>query len=162
MIRSASGNNDHPDPMVFLLIFRMLCTYSLVKPPTRCNVTEADLLDALMSADDPDIHEKPTGRSQWSDIKDVIINKTEAYSSDFSPDYEVENAIQLEDLTDTNDGILRYLAGYVAKKATKFNKCSECHSVILSSSDPNPLGLIECRNYFNVLHSPSDALFCML
>jgi len=48
MARGACGGNDASNPQTFLQIFRLLCSYSLVKPPKGSSVEGKDLLRTLM------------------------------------------------------------------------------------------------------------------
>ncbi|KAK3909961.1 Transposable element P transposase [Frankliniella fusca] len=46
-IRGACGSNQHPDPRLFVNIYRLLMTYSRIKPPRGSNVTGGQVMDAL-------------------------------------------------------------------------------------------------------------------
>ncbi|XP_057324072.1 uncharacterized protein LOC130666811 isoform X1 [Microplitis mediator] len=48
IIRSACGSNDHPDPILFGQVLRLLCSYSLATPPKGSNVTAGELLESLI------------------------------------------------------------------------------------------------------------------
>lgn len=48
IVRSVCGCNEHPDPILFGQIFRLLCSYSLVTPLKGSNVTAVELLQSLM------------------------------------------------------------------------------------------------------------------
>ncbi|XP_046407616.1 uncharacterized protein LOC124172243 [Ischnura elegans] len=52
MMRAACGDNDHPDSVQFVQVFRLMGTYSLVKPPKGCNVSGPDVLEALLRLTD--------------------------------------------------------------------------------------------------------------
>ena len=50
IMRNSCGSNDHADPVMFLQVFRLLCCYSLVKPPKGPHVTGTELLETFMNA----------------------------------------------------------------------------------------------------------------
>ncbi|XP_044594965.1 putative mediator of RNA polymerase II transcription subunit 24 isoform X1 [Cotesia glomerata] len=72
IMRSACGCNDHPDPILFGQVFRLLCSYSLATPPRGSNVTGGELLKSLMHTE-----ESLTASSQnkkiWLDKIDSIV-----------------------------------------------------------------------------------------
>ncbi|XP_053596452.1 putative mediator of RNA polymerase II transcription subunit 24 [Microplitis demolitor] len=72
IMRSACGCNDHPDPILFGQVFRLLCSYSLATPPRGSNVTGGELLKSLMHT-----KESLTASSQnkkiWLDKIDSIV-----------------------------------------------------------------------------------------
>ena len=49
MIRHAYGSNNHPDPQTFLQLYRLLSTYSLIKPPKGSSIAGSEMLSALLS-----------------------------------------------------------------------------------------------------------------
>lgn len=50
MMRGACDFNNHPDSVLFAQVFRLMSTYSLVKPPRRCNVSGSEMLSTLLSS----------------------------------------------------------------------------------------------------------------
>lgn len=154
MVRASYGNSDHPDPVMFLLIFRLLSTYSLVKPPPGSNVTGCDLLEALMDADKTEEQSglTATAKTNWENIKNRIINNAERTD-------ESERHSDTFDPTNLQDNFLHYFAGFSAKKALWLYRCSQCRSKILNQNEENPLTLVSLRNYYNALHVPSDEFF---
>ncbi|XP_053595398.1 integrator complex subunit 1 homolog [Microplitis demolitor] len=72
IMRPACGCNDHPDPILFGQVFRLLCSYSLATPPRGSNVTGGELLKSLMHT-----KESLTASSQnkkiWLDKIDSIV-----------------------------------------------------------------------------------------
>ncbi|XP_054720968.1 uncharacterized protein LOC129230585 [Uloborus diversus] len=75
MMRNAGGSNDHPDSLVFLHIFKLIGTYSLIKPPKGSNVTGADLLQTLMKPSDVMNSEFPCEKDSYLSKLDEIITK---------------------------------------------------------------------------------------
>ncbi|KAK3918957.1 Transposable element P transposase, partial [Frankliniella fusca] len=51
-VRVACGANNHPDPLLFINVYRLLMTYSLVKPPRGSNVSGGEMLEALLQMKD--------------------------------------------------------------------------------------------------------------
>jgi len=52
MMRSVCGSNDHPDSVLFIQMFRLLSTYSLIKPPKNINVTGGEMIETLLNIQD--------------------------------------------------------------------------------------------------------------
>ncbi|XP_074100912.1 uncharacterized protein LOC141534095 [Cotesia typhae] len=73
IVRSACGCNEHPDPIIFGQVFRLLCSYSLVTPPKGSNVTAVELLQSLMETKESLmlIQDK---KSKWLQKLDSIID----------------------------------------------------------------------------------------
>ncbi|KAK3918962.1 UPF0223 protein, partial [Frankliniella fusca] len=51
-LRYACGSSDHPDPKMFIEVYRLLTFYSLVKPPRGSNVKGGDVLSSLLELKD--------------------------------------------------------------------------------------------------------------
>ena len=73
MVREAGGNNDHPDPLMFILIFRLMSVYSLVKPPKGSNITGGDLLKSLVFMKDAGLNSKDKEKKRWQKIHEEIL-----------------------------------------------------------------------------------------
>lgn len=51
--------NDHPDSQLFIQIYKLISTYSLVKSPKGCNVSSTEIMNVLLDIKDiPDIKER--------------------------------------------------------------------------------------------------------
>lgn len=156
MVRSACGNNDHPDPHMFLLIFRLLSLYSLVKA-AGSNVSSDELFDTLLNPDsDVVVSSRDANKARWENIRTTMVNMV----SEGEPD-------ELLNMTE-DDRLLEFLSGYVAGKAIKFKKCHACavtilanNSLVTDSSQSAP-SLIDLRNFYGVLHYPSKSLFLII
>ncbi|XP_044576596.1 integrator complex subunit 7 homolog isoform X2 [Cotesia glomerata] len=70
--RSACGSNDHPDPILFSQVFRLLCSYSLATPPKGSNVTAGELLGSLMQTRES-FEASNVNKENWSKKIDAII-----------------------------------------------------------------------------------------
>lgn len=154
MVRGAGGSNDHPDPLLFAQVFRLMSFYSLVKPPKGSNVEKETIYNALISIQDED---EIGSKHEWDDILNEIVDKNSN-----------ENRMLIEDdhdydVTVTSDYALGYFAGFVAKHLQKWTSCEEC---ILNLTDPEPTGadkdaMIDELNR-GKLQYPSLALFQLL
>lgn len=146
MIRGACGNADHPDPLVFLQVYRLMSTYSLVRPPPGSNVSGEELFNALLSVEE--VSNSATER--WSVLKHKITANMELPSED-GTDFRHRTA---------DSDILEYVAGRIAKSVGEFKKCPDCAASATSTRESE--GLIKIKNYFNKLHNPSDSLLCLI
>jgi len=69
------GSNDHPDFQLFIQTYRLISTYSFVKPPKACNVSTVDLMNVLLSI--KDIEDMKERGEQWIDTIqiDTILDR---------------------------------------------------------------------------------------
>jgi hypothetical protein len=174
MIRAFGGNNDHPDPHIFLLIFRLMAVYSLVKPDGS-NVTGQELFDVLISVDEDGTAGISENVTKWKNIREQITSNT-LFSIDTadSADYFLDESFEVdepEDISKVDDGelreneqLLQFFAGYVASKAAKFKACNDCipHLYSRANTCNLPATFLDMRNYFNVLHYPTETLFSLV
>lgn len=160
MVRSFCGTNEHPDPTMFLLIFRLMSIYSLVRVEGS-NVADEEIFDTLIM--DSMLPETCESKEKWVQMRDSIVQRFKAPSIS---DTSRSPLIQSED-----DGILEFLCGCIASKAISFITCNECASTLIvnpsrcSDTSKNftkstrQKSLIDFRDFFNVLHHPSQSLF---
>jgi len=47
-LRQGCGDNQHPDPLQFKQIYRLLSCYSLIKPPKGSNISGGEMLNSLI------------------------------------------------------------------------------------------------------------------
>ncbi|CAD6223766.1 GSCOCG00011762001-RA-CDS [Cotesia congregata] len=73
IVRSACGCNEHPDPIIFGQVFRLLCSYSLVTPPKGSNVTLVELLQSLMETRES-LRLSKDKKVKWLEKIDSIID----------------------------------------------------------------------------------------
>ncbi|XP_039305481.1 uncharacterized protein LOC105206719 isoform X2 [Solenopsis invicta] len=164
MMRNACGCNDHPDSQLFIQMYRLISTYSLVKPPKGSNVSTAELMDILLKIKDiKDIEER---QEQWISQIDTILDRGRntdvlAYIPSLLNDHDSH-------MYTTSDYVLTYIAGYVARKGNRFcinnNKCEEClKTLIIQSNNEIPerhkLIYLKSKGY---LINPSVILFDLL
>jgi len=49
------GSTTKPDPLMFIQVYRLLCFYSLVKPPKGSNVEGTEIFKSLLAEEDFDV-----------------------------------------------------------------------------------------------------------
>ncbi|KFM71825.1 hypothetical protein X975_01821, partial [Stegodyphus mimosarum] len=124
MMRSACGSNDHRDSAIFLQVYRLISTYSLIKPNKGCNNASSEVLSSLL-----EIGEMTSERKKiWSDQLDSILDggKTELIR-------EVLESDHMYSLQTTSDFIISYIAGYIARRVSRFSKCNDCFNSLINS-----------------------------
>ncbi|KAK3917087.1 Transposable element P transposase [Frankliniella fusca] len=85
-IRGACGSNNHPDPLMFINVYRLLMTYSLIKPPRGSNVTGSEMLQALLDLKDLE------GEKNKESMEE-LLSKLDAY---LDCDVEVGNLEEMD------------------------------------------------------------------
>jgi len=70
MVRSACGSNDHPDPVLFIQVYRLLSFYSLVKPLKGSNVEGVEIFETLFNYDDGSNVNGST-KDEWEEVLDL-------------------------------------------------------------------------------------------
>lgn len=177
MMRRAGGSNDHPDPQYFAQLFRLLCCYSLIKPPKGSNVEGPDLLKTLMQTEES-LAAASKSRTEWLQKIDDMLEKqvrddeTSSGPSGLDHDYVVPLSVEVTswkdsvhdhpyDVTRTSAEVQCYIAGYVVRKMMKKLKCHECinslksHEISVNDSTHAFINLVE---RFGGLIRPSDPL----
>lgn len=168
-MRECCGANDHPDVILFIQMFKLASTYSLIKPPKGCNVEGKEILETLLSL--KDIEDVAKRQEQWEGIIDTIIDRGNG------TDYlEQSTHILLEHdytMSAASEYALTYVTGYVSRKGSRFakfsvnNKPSQCQtcvdSLILSKNDviPERHKLIELKTKGYLKH-PSVKLYDLI
>lgn len=149
-------------------MYRLISTYSLVKPPKGCNVSTKELMNVLLNIKNiTDVKEK---EEQWIGQIDTILDRGKniellAYAPSILNDHDSH-------ICTTSDYVLTYIAGYVARKGNRFCKninnnktiCEEClKTLVLQSNDEiterHKLIEIKSKGY---LINPSIVLFNLL
>lgn len=163
------GSNDHPDSQLFIQMYRLMSTYSLVKPPKGCNVSTGELMNVLLNI--KDIEDTKEREEQWISQIDTILDRgknTEILT--YAPSILIDHDSYI---CTTSDYILTYIAGYVARKGNRFSKnrinnknviCEEClKTLVLQPHDviPERHKLIDIKTK-GYLKNPSAALFNLL
>lgn len=133
MMRNACGCNDHPDSSLFIQTYKLISTYSLVKPPKGSNVSSAEIMQVLLSI--KDIKNTEERKDQWNAQIDTILDKGCQLNllTDAARIMEEHNYFHCS----TSDYVLTYVAGFVARKGNRFAKykvdnkyifCDKCDS----------------------------------
>jgi hypothetical protein len=118
-----------------------------MKPPKGSNVAGEDLFEVLIQEGEM----KYDSTSQWKYLcKGIVCNTVVGSSAQGTRNHDEE------------EEILAATAGYVAKKAIAFNRCSACKDTLISTDSSNISKLIDYKNYFGVLHYPSDTLLAVI
>ncbi|XP_024876439.1 uncharacterized protein LOC112457536, partial [Temnothorax curvispinosus] len=165
MMRNSCGSNEHPDSTLFVQMYRLVSTYSLVKPPKGSNISGADTVNVLLSIKDlNDVNER---RDQWDAQIDTILDR----GTNMDVLYDAASLLKEHDYfkCSTSEYVLAYVAGYVTRKGTRFaifNEeekrvvCRDClQSLELPASEAIPKNhkLINIKSRGNLKH-PSRKL----
>lgn len=159
LIRGACGNGCHPDPLMFINVYRLLCTYSLVKPPRGSNVSGAEMLTALLSLEDIVGAENQSRRQEMEQKIELILDGGIPFDDIISDHEYLEHNIDRQALT--------VLGGYVSRKLRKMKPCSECDECFKAVCVPDGSDaldrelLLNIRSYGGYL-KPSDELHNLL
>ncbi|KAK3931076.1 DNA transposase [Frankliniella fusca] len=88
-IRSACGSNNHPDPIMFIQVYRLLCTYSLIKPPRGSNVSGADMLETLLKLKDTFGEDASKKKVELESMIDLILDGDMPFLEEEVSDFEL-------------------------------------------------------------------------
>lgn len=128
LARGVCGSNDHPDSILFGQMFRLMSSYSLIKPCKGSNVAGGEMIRALLKFDD--LSQTADGRKEWEKIMDSVIE------SGNCKDLIATNGTAIA----TDHGttvilhtLMAYMAGYVVRKASKWTKCRNCVESVQST-----------------------------
>lgn len=147
-------------------MYKLVSTYSLVKPPPGSNVSGEEVLGVLLKLEDMDDNEER--KSQWEAQIDTILDK----GTDVWVLAETETILKEHNYTrsDYFDYIMSYMAGYVARKGPRFasfkengkmkvcNTCIQTFQLCEGSDIPQRDRFIELKSKGHLLH-PSAKLF---
>ena len=116
MMRHCCGSNDHPDSDLFIQMYKLISTYSLIKPPKGSNVSSNEVIQVLLSIKDiPEINER---QEKWNAEIDSILDKGLNVNaiSDAAELLEEHDYFQCS----TSDYVLAYISRFVARKGSRF------------------------------------------
>ena len=110
-------------------MFRLMSTYSLIKPCKGSNVSGGEMLSALLTVDN--ISKETTGKKEFLRILDSIIENSEINN------YSIAETSDVQELQEKNSAqyIIAYMAGYVVHKSQKWTSCENCLSSLQSLHD---------------------------
>lgn len=150
-------------------MYKLISTYSLVKPPKGSNISGGEILNVLINIKDlPNVNDR---KAQWNAQLDTILDR--GNNMDILP--EAVSILQEHNYSScsTSEFVLTYVAGYIARKAARFAKfqidgvtavCENCiQSMQLSSSEEIPANykLITLRSRESLIN-PSVALVSLI
>ena len=177
-MRSFCGSNDHPDSVMFLQVFRLLCCYSLGKPPKGANVTGTELLETLVTANDA----VGGPRKQWFSTLDTMVefgSRTGELNEQNGPSVETIVSDECDrvssqgsrhshllnhdyDVIQTSGAVQTYVTGFVARRIIRLTKCCLCIDT-LKNNDPSERNkVIDLMNRFGGLIHSSDKLIHLI
>jgi hypothetical protein len=158
-LRYNGGLNNHPTSSNFANLYRLMSTYSLIKPPKGSNVSGGKILETILEANDIIGDGRTNNQNKSKEaIGKIILDILDKGTFDPNEKFDMTK----EELEGVVEG---YTAGYVAKVASKrwCQNCAECKS-LLSTSKPRSAAcnlLIENRSY-GYLTYPSDPLIKLI
>jgi len=160
MIRAAGGNDDHPDSVKFSLIYKLMSAYSLLKPPKGSNISETESFETFCRAmRDNDQHVLGSLTQELPpEVKKRLMLKFDEGVSNGSIDF---NDPIYENITNEEQFILQYVCGYIVRRSSSFTSCNECIAC-LTGEKANENNLIEIRDKFDVLFTPSNILLALI
>lgn len=157
MMRNACGCNDHPDATTFIQVFRLLSTYSLLKPPKGANVTGSDMVKSLL-----DFNDLPSADNDKQEfinrLDELLTTKSQSSLVGFSHDHSYYQQ-------NSSDCVVGFLAGFVAHRGQTKSHCNECKYSLICINDenlnPNAYTLINVRSR-GYLQKPSAVLLNLI
>lgn len=153
IVRQSCGSNDHPTPTQFLIVVNCLSFYNLAKAVSSGNAELGEEMSSLLEPSDGSTREVRV---------DDLDNAVEAGNLDLAdrilqriPSDHKEYVEQKSD-----DRLIYYMSGYVARKFLKRNDCTECRNVLLltTAKPAKNCEFIELCDRGGLLY-PSDSLF---
>lgn len=170
MMRHCCGSNDHPDSSLFIQMYRLVSTYSLVKPPKGSNVSGGELVDVLLKI--KDLKNEDERKQKWDEQIDKILDQ----GRNCSALYDAATILEDHDYfkCSTSDYVLAYVSGFVVRKCKRFLKhkigkdavfCQDCFEALIfdeeSGVEPELFKLINIKTK-GYLIKPSMALFNLI
>lgn len=171
IVRNSCGCGHQPNSQIFIQVFRLLLTSSLIAPviPRGSNVGKEDPHVTLMNLS---LKKKTTVYQSWETVANHIIESCDPVDDIQDVEYNVESAadnivfyeagydnslyLSLKKINfETFFSFILFPSRYVVKKMERFINCSEC-SHLLKGSNNAPL--ISIRNEFDALYVPSSHL----
>ncbi|KAK3915282.1 Transposable element P transposase [Frankliniella fusca] len=163
-IRTACGSGSHPDPLLFIQLYRLLSLYSLVKPPKGSNVSGGELFQALVQLQDLENNENQEDKQKVVDIINSIVEESGFAES---PDETCTNFNPETSACNIDEAALCLIAGYISFKVKNMkpaNSCSVCAESLVrpnSESSKERERLIEIKSLGGLLR-PSDLVYAII
>ncbi|KAK3933106.1 Transposable element P transposase [Frankliniella fusca] len=165
LVRQSSWANTHPEPRVFIQLFRLLSIYSLVKPCRGSNITGGEMITTLLSLDDLKTKTRVERQQALQDkLDEIILNGQNLESvSDVIEQIEHDHDY-IGEGESVDEFALSYVAGFVARHSKKYAKdCQECNECLIKKeeekTDVDMLITLKSKGY---LTYPSDILVNLL
>ncbi|XP_011701075.1 PREDICTED: uncharacterized protein LOC105457866, partial [Wasmannia auropunctata] len=134
-VRQAAGSNDHPGVLTFLQIYKILSTFSVIKPPQygNCMVVNDEGPMVVLS----DIKElyKDSRHNQTSLTKlKEKLNNINNHNDEYLDVFLEHDYSQLEVI----DCVIYQVTGYLSKHILKFVKCDICKNAFTTGTTYSP------------------------
>lgn len=124
IVRQSCGSNDHPTPSQFLIVVNCLSFYNLAKAMQTGNTDNSeDLVSLLQSPDTTDMKGNVASLDELVEAGNLTLVEQRLNST------PAEHRAYVEEKSD--DRLIHYMAGYVARKFFTRNKCEDCRSLLL-------------------------------
>lgn len=128
IVRQSCGSNDHPTPTQFLIVVNCLSFYNLANTVSSGNADTNELVSSLLDACDAHTAEADVDQFIESGNLALAERKLHRISSEHGG-FVVEKS---------DDRLIHYMAGYVARKFIARTDCGECKHLLLQA--PNEKG----------------------
>lgn len=128
IVRQSSGCNTHPTPQQFLITVSCLNFYGLARSVSNGNA-EPGVLTALLEPDmmGDQTHEK-------SDVIKCLLSDDDIPSAGHQKQGPVKDHASCVEAK-SEDCLIFYICGYVARKLLLKSQCDECHKLLLTKKD---------------------------
>ena len=159
------GSDDHPSVTNFLQLFRLMCVYIPTSLRIRGNISDgqednSSLLELAGFLFKGTKLEKDKRSMRRAFIDDEILQKITDQKDSTSSHHLMDHDYCKSSV---EDGILFYLAGYVAKKAQRFTSCQNCLSSLYSfDCPPIAKALVSKMKCIGTLHYPREPLYTVV
>lgn len=145
IVRQSGYQNDHPTMPTFLLLYRILSIYRLIKPPKFGNCSVEDTISERSSP--LSIDEFKVIFTGKEPVEEAHITKLSLQIESLveEDDWGEEKLLALDfSAGELQDVILYYACGYLCRRLIKrFSKCEVCKNSFLTKLDPNELEVAE-------------------
>lgn len=131
-MRQVGGTNDHPATPTFLQIYRIISTFSIIKPPTsgNCTVREIDY-EPISLTEIRNIFKKSSQpQSKLESIKNKFKNNIQCEDWDFDNQFTTDHD---DHLPDVNDCAIYCYTAHISDRFYKTVKCDICKKAFASS-----------------------------
>lgn len=139
MMRHCCGSNDHPDSALFIQMYKLVSTCSLIKPLKGSNVQGNDIINVLINI--KDINNNNEKLQQWNAQIYTLLDKG------LHSDKITEAALLLKEhdyfKCSTSEYVLAYVSCFVARKSNRFTTIKNKKIITLAKT-------VNCRLFFTM------------